>query len=695
MSHSRIVTGGCLAGVAVLVIAQLAHATELMDVRQDLTAGYAKTLVLGYAVAVTALTAMAALLPQRRLWVPVAASALLTALTLVATLALSGELWSFATAVLTMSACWQVGRWVLRALGTSALAAEPAVAWLAGAGILGLCLLGLGRAGALAWWTAGIPVLAVGALGLAAPAGSLRTRRGDVVRAVTGTRLAAASAAICVLLAGLASVWAAAPELMYDALYYKSWMPEVWADTGRIGPQLLHAVLNFGGFAQVLAVPGHVLGADGVGRYLQWLAVASLVTTFWWTLRRSAWAPVVAVAVAVTPQLFWQATTAYDDAILCLVAVTLGVAVLRTLDGPPAAPLRTGLALGLLAGTAVSFKIHLGPLAAGLLIGWLVLRGRRGVVPALAGTAAGGLLASLPPIALRWIDTGNPLFPAYNNVFKSQYWPPVHEQFTFPRIADPGPLGPLSILARTLDDTRAFESDVPVGGLGLLALALALALLTAWRPRRAAPALPALWLGLLLAATSWYLQFLNARYFLPAAGLGMLALGLSLGGRPGRRGELAALAGIGATAVALWPSTVAQFWNLPGRDIPWQAAFGRIDDDTYERRSTPSREALAAFDRLAPPGAMAMSELHERAWLTQGRDLTPIWEVNFRLALYPRSGTPEELLDRVRAAGVGWILAPRLDAPPRLGRYYALVEASGPPLWSGAAWKLYRLPAAR
>jgi hypothetical protein len=161
--------------------------------------------------------------------------------------------------------------------------------------------------------------------------------------------------------------------------------------------------------------------------------------------------------------------------------------------------------------------------------------------------------------------------------------------------------------------------------------------------------------------------------------------------RVGRWGELSVLAALGLTAIALWPATVAQFWNVPGRDIPWEVALRTIADGEYERLGTPNRDAVAAFDARAAPGALAVGDPHERAWLTEGRGLTPFWELEFRLrATEPLPDTPAETLRRVRAAGVSWVLA-----TPDMGGYdyfQQMVKRYGQPVWTNGSATLYRLP---
>jgi hypothetical protein len=694
-SQAAVVGISCLIAVVLVAIVQVLHVGELMDVNQRLNAGHAQGLVGAYTLAAFATFISAAALPQRWLWLPVAAAAAMTALVLALSLVLGGELWSFVWAVLTFAACWQVGRWLLDAAGTPSLAKQPVVAWLAGVGAVGLVLLGVGRAGGLSWLTAAGPILIVGSLGTVRLARSLGLEGARAAwSTVTSARLAAASAALCLLAAGLASIWAAAPELGFDALYYKAWLPSEWARTGEITPVVLHPLIAIWGFGQVIAIPGHVAGADGVGRYLQWLAQGSLVLTVWWTARRSAWAPLAGAALALTPLLFWEETTAYDDALLALAGAGMAVAVFSALRPTEDPPVAVGFVIGALAGVCVDLKLHLAPLAAGLLLGWLVMRRGSWKAPAAALLAAVAVAA--PPMIIRWIDLDNPVMPLYNNVFKSPYWFATSAPFgSSPgqSTGSSGPPEPLDTVWDSLVNTERWGQ--PVGAIGLLALAVTVALLVGWRRGSNGRGVIALWLGLLVAVASWYWKFSELRYLPPMGAVAVLILVLSTGTRPpGRRLQTVGLAGLLATAVLLWPATVAQFWNVPGKGLPWRAAFGRIGDLEYERQATSDRELVAAFDRIAPPGALAAADPHERAWLTDGRDLTPIWEIHGRLAtegLLPE--TPAETLAAVRADGVSWVLAwnsgSLLSVLPYLQR---MVDVYGKPVFSSPGGTLYRLP---
>jgi hypothetical protein len=688
----QLAVGLVVAGVALLAAVQLEALPDLLDVTAPLTAGFAKALVAGYCGAVVLACLLAALLPPDRLAVPVAGAAVLAGASLLATLSVGAEAGSFVAAAVVMAACWQAGCWLLRALRADRLAAIWPVAWLAGTPVVGMAILFIGRAGALRWWTVGVPVLLLALASLRhLPdwAGSARA----AWRRVTGDRLGAAAATICLLLLGLAAIFAAAPEIMFDALYGKAWLPEEWARMGAIEPLGEHVVMNISGFSQLLAVPGHLVDADGVGRYLQWLAAAAAVSTVWWACRRSPWAPLAAAAVAITPQLFWQSTTAYDDAVLILATLALAVAVTSSLEDGAGGGFLPAAALGLLAGACIDLKLHMAMLAVGLVGGWLVVRGR-GRWAGAAGIALGGLASAAPPFVLRWIDLGNPVLPAWNNVFKSEFWPPRNEQFTFPFGDDPGPLGPLETLWTTIVDPGQLNEAAPIGFAGLLVVAVVVALLVALRPRRGPRELSVLWFGVALAALGWYVQFRYLRYILPAGAVAVVAIAIALPvGALSIARTRTALAALALMAALLWPATVAQFWNVPGRDIPWEVAFHKTSDRAYEELAMPERSLVETFDRVAPPGAMAMADAHQRLWLSDGRDLSPVWEVGARLELSggPPSDRPEYV--RLRRLGIGWILGAEgggtLSQPfvgATIARHGELVAEEG-------SWRLYRLVA--
>jgi hypothetical protein len=687
---------GCVAFLAFVVVVQVSHLGDLLSTDQSafLTAGFARGLVLAYVLAVGVIGAWAVFAPARRLPVAVAAAGALAGVVLLGTLTLGGQVLSLVTALLALCACWQVGSWLLRAVGLPSLAELAPAAWLAGVIPIGFFVYILGRAGALQWWDVAVPILAVGALGAwrlgSHLADGSAARAWDHVRA---SRLAVAVAALGLLTFGLAGVWTAAPEVMFDALYAKAWLPLDWARAGDIGPLTLHPVLNGLGFTQLLAVPGAQLNAGAVGRYLQLLALPAVVATVWWSGRRSGWAPLAAAVLIVTPHLFWQSTTAYDDVLLMLGVAALALVVLRLTRAEAPRGFVAGLVVGLLAAACFDLKAHVLVLAGVMAAAWWAFQ-RRFELRALAGLVVGAFVGAAPPLIMRWIDSGNPLLPAYNNIFHSPYWPPVNEQFNFPYLHHPGALGPLSALARSVTDTGALDEATPIGAFGLLVGAVVIAMALGWARTRDGrrPAL-VLWIAVVAAFLAWYAQFRYLRYLLPAATVSLIALLLlAPAGRLRPRVSIGAVVGTVALVALLWPVAVAEFWNVPGRDIPVEAAFGFRNADDYEKASMPERDALAAYNRVAPPGTLAVSDPYQRVWLTGGRDLEPSWELTARLKTKgPLPTTPAQMLARYRQLGVTWVIVQNGGALADDKQVAALVDRYGQLEYRDATASVYRL----
>jgi hypothetical protein len=446
------------------------------------------------------------------------------------------------------------------------------------------------------------------------------------------------------------------------------------------------------GFPPLLALPGHLLDAGGVGRYLQWLSFAAAVMSVWWLARESAWAPFAACAVAITPHLFWQGTTAYDDSILVLAAIGLAAGVVRLAEQPPP-PLLAGATVGALAGACVSFKLHLAPLGVGLAVAWLVARRGGGHVRAVAGAALGGLLIGGPPLAGRWVENGNPVFPLYNDIFKSDQWPA--SEYTLGFSADrAGWSKTIDVVLESATQTGELSPAAPDGSFGLIVAATLVAAALLWTRGTRDRTVLALWGGVLVATIAWFIQFRYLRFLVPLGVVSIAAIAVAVRGRSalGARAARVGIVVMAAAAALMWPSTVAQYWNVPDRKVPWKAALGITDDYDYERRSMPERDLIAAFDRSAPPDAMAVANLHQRGWLREGRDLTPSWELRRRLASRAAPPASDPPLVRYRKLGVTWVLIWR-GAPfdPLLRDVFDLLAQHGELVYEDEQGHLYRL----
>lgn len=683
------------AAAAIVLLAQIPLALGLLDPDVLFEADRAERVLAVNALAAGLTVLAAAALPARRRALALLPGGLMAGAAVGAAATVGGHAWALATAALTLLAAWWTGRLLVRGLRVRALAGVAIVELVIGLGGYGLLVLLLGRLGLLAAWSIGAATIALGALGGWSAARTVWSRRRSVAKAVCGSRIGAACAGLLLLQLAWTTVWLSAPEIMYDALYAKAYLPQLWAHTGSIDPLLAHPVLNVTGLTQFAAVAGHALGAPDVGRALQLLMAGVLAGTCWWLGRRSAAGPLAALAVGLAPHVVWQSATAYDDLMLSAGTVALAIAVLRTADGGAGAerPLALAFAIGLVGGAAIWLKLNQLAVAAVLLGGWVVLCRPLDALPRrAAGVAAGALAIAGPAFLLRWIDTGNPVFPSYNALFKSPHYPAVNEQYNFPFGQQAGLWDAVTAPYDAVVHPWLMSDSMAQGALGLLVAAVAAAVLLGWRHRRRR-GVAIVWLSIVLGLLAWWVQFRYLRYALPAALVAVvLVVTLLRSWRPGRGVTLALLAAAGLASAAYLPSTVASFWNVPDRNLPFAAAFGRWDGDDYLRTVFPEKDVLDAYQRVAEPGAIAVSEAHERTFLT-ARDLSPIWEVGRLLVAdgSPPPATGGEALRKLRALGIGWAIVSETDPTHQSGWMALLLERHGEVVFADRSWRLYRL----
>lgn len=690
-----------LAGVVcvALLVAQALSGWHVLRSSGFFTALPAHHYVWANAAAAIFIAIVAIAAPGRSRWLAVVCPGAYLLAVLLATAVLGGQFLAMLTAILTMAALWDTGERLLRLLGAQSLSQIALVAWLAGIGPWSLGIVVLGRLSLVRWWTVGILLIFIGASGVVRLCSRISVHRRTIVREVGKSSIGLASAGLVLLTLGWAAIYTAAPEVQYDALYGKAYLPELWARTGHISSILQHVQDAITGWFQILATSGHLFGATGVGRYLQLIGlICTVVGVWWWGHRHGAFGPLAAVAIAVTPHLFWQASTADDDLLLALCAFAFCVAIVESLRARTENNVRgIAFALGLMAGSGPSLKLHLIPLFGFLLLGWVVAASRASgsAWPRLLYAALGAAVTGLPPLVLRWIDTGNPILPAYNNIFGSKYWLPINEKLNFPFWLHPGSLGPLNGIWKAVVEPSLMVEDAPPGAFGVLIGTIVLALLFGWLGRDRARATRVVWIALIPAVAFWWVNFRYLRYLLPIGFVSTaLVLMLTSGIALGRRALLAGVVGVTLATIASFPVSISQFWNVPTHKPPVYAAIGRWKASSYESAEFSERPAILAFNRLAAPGARMATTAFQRVWLTQERDLynlkyevVPLMELS---GIIPKTG--DQAFIGLRRLGIKWVLVTEderlLNEPNYLSE---VITTHGEIEFSDRGWDLYRL----
>ena len=443
--------------------------------------------------------------------------------------------------------------------------------------------------------------------------------------------------------------WLAAPDLQFDALYAKQWLPATWAAGHAITFPLNHPVLNAIGSGLFLSVPGHLIHGGDVGRYLQALfGVVVIVTPLELVVRERskgfsfpAWlAPITVFALATSGQLIWQMQTAYDD--MSIVVLTLAATLFLVLL-PPArwSGVREPLVGGLLIGGMLSTKLHVLVTTAALSV-IIVVASKRKRLLTSAGLVIGGSAASALPFLFRWTATGNPVFPQLNKVFRSRHYFKINTTFNLPydkahRLGDL-----LALPARaTLFPARYVEA-VPPGGFGLLCAGFGLTLVLIGFKRTRLVSI-----ALLAGLASWWSELRYLRYALPYLVSSICLLILAVA-RPSDRPELSftrtvrrwsipfALLGSLTSIAVCVPPAVAGFWNVPNR-FPSDFLLGRISATTYVRRALPVVDAISYLNRTAGKHDRVVGESWPRSLLRPDLDFSPGWEFSEQIQLKERN----------------------------------------------------------
>lgn len=220
-----------------------------------------------------------------------------------------------------------------------------------------------------------------------------------------------------------------------------------------------------------LAGSAYLMGGETGARALncvQSLIYAATAGAIAHTVFRSRMAGWAAAAVVITTPVLLKLSGDfyYDNAVAVFVTAAMAALLLalRTRSVASAAPFL--IAFGIcLAGAAATknsawvMSVFLYALA----VAGLVIRQRQ-ALPAIllvtASTAIAMTLLLIPVVAATYLSTGNPVFPYYNQIFQSEFYPPTQHQtphqgyFSF------------DMLLRAVFDTQRFSPQDPRGALG-------------------------------------------------------------------------------------------------------------------------------------------------------------------------------------------------------------------------------------
>jgi hypothetical protein len=502
---------------------------------------------------------------------------------------------------------WYVGGRVMSVLDPEALLAGPArPAIEVGLGLVTLsyAVLLLGVAGIAT--TLGLLAVLIGLPALATRFG----RPADwpaAARSILRSRLMPVeAAALAFLTATLVASFGVslAPQVQFDALHYHFAMPRTILDHGRFleRPDIVQSYLPLG--LEMVYVPALRFGGESSMTLVHWALAPMAIAVVWGAGDRLFGRPTGAIAAGLcflTPLVFVEASSASSDLGMVFWLLAAGLALATYASQPR---IRLVLMAGIFGGSALTFKlvsaIYILPLAAvfGLL---LLALGRRQVAHAKAvgAFALGGTVLGAPWLLIRWLQTGNPVFPMYNNIFRSDKWEPINERFDL-WLYGIGQGG--DAVARVWWEITArpsvFGQEMPAWAVGPAPLAFVAAIVALPVLSRTRPLLVLLGLALFFGL-SWFFLSQYHRYGLPSfilmGWLGAVAFAIALDRLPRFVGGTAA-----PLVLAVWfvGGLTLGMTMLAPEPYPRDVVLGKETRDAYRERAIPNYYALRFLDSV-------------------------------------------------------------------------------------------------
>jgi 4-amino-4-deoxy-L-arabinose transferase-like glycosyltransferase len=394
--------------------------------------------------------------------------------------------------------------------------------------------------------------------------------------------------------------WAVAPEIQYDALNYHLAMPEMYLNAGGfVDARFLHAYLSK--LLELLFAPALAMAGQIAAKlFVYGLGLCAAVATYalgraLFDLRIGMWA---AALFYTTPLVGWLTGTVYIDNIVAFFSAAgllMFVKWVQTKNSGwfPAICIVAGMAVGSKLSASFAFLLVLPVMAYSFRRQWKAV---------LQGCCA-FLLIAIPLYALVWVQTGNPVFPLLNGIFKSPLWPQVNTFFNDTHFGMPATLSNLVVFPFRLTlDTIRFGEAMPRGALGLsLLLAFPFSLCLLPRVSRAVQVIAA------TALVSLILLFYTmqaGRYYvaiLPVIAVIGAATALKCPGPDNRIGQALVKVCLVVAIVVQFPALTTQYWNIPER-FPFRVAAGMEDRDTFARRALDTYSGAMHISKTATAG---------------------------------------------------------------------------------------------
>lgn len=420
---------------------------------------------------------------------------------------------------------------------------------------------------------------------------------------------------------------ALAPDLLFDSQAMKAWMPRIWAENDRIDLALGHTQSGLLSSMSLLQMLANYLGVSESGSIIQLACLIVVLFLLLQNMEKTSFNFVIVGTLLTIPAFAWQVSGSYDDIwiatlLLCAYVTTLDV-VKKQIQTEDLVLLGFAIS-GLLAG-----KLTLLPFGL-ILILYVIFKifaSRSRVLPKIVLFVATSFILSSPPFLQKLIQSGNPVWPTYNGIFRGLNVPEVNISWNLP--FGPGDL--VSILTspfRTIVNPSGWVEGSSPGlySASILVILIVIALSVVNLQTH-----PELILGFLILSTNltiWYVQFRYLRYLLPSFIICIYILTRFSSSKFSDFGFSKTLSlFLGGILLIGIPSGIPA---VPER-VPTSFALGNVTTDEYLSKSVWAYPVIRWMNTNAETNARVLSyssSFYQRLRLRSDIDLSWQWEIS-------------------------------------------------------------------
>jgi hypothetical protein len=423
------------------------------------------------------------------------------------------------------------------------------------------------------------------------------------------------------------------PDMLFDSLAMKAWLPRQWFVEDSLFLVMDHLQSGIFGSGAYFLLQGNYLGSSNIGpqfQYLSLLYIILILVSVGVKHKKTVQAIFLAYLFATIPAILWQVSGAYDDVWLTLLSAS-GILTIMNLSNSNMFTNRLVPTIcGLVGASLFLGKLSQIPFVIVALLApsfFSVFSTVQLKLLAFASTSGIFVAGILVPVLWRWVLYGNPVWPLYNGIFRAESLPPTNEHFNLP-------MGPINFEELILAPISSFFNPgiwVEGGSIGLYSFSLASAYLGVTFLFRRNFDLKIFLVGFLsiVFLINWWISFRYLRYTFTIVPIVFFALILS---NLRIYKYISDLRIVLAILIISVPAIVAIPTGNPASPdrIPFNTIVGRETVDQYRLRSMPAMVVIDWLNKYASPNAKIVgygSVFYQRLLLRSDLDIYYDWEL--------------------------------------------------------------------